>query len=376
MGIYVLSTTDAAAPQGEYRRVTTGGFASSTGTWTVGPAFSAVIGAGDVVLFLYGLSRENILDAANDIQRELFLPRYTPLTLITDGNMEASGQTNWPDAVGTPTQTKETTEVLTGTQSLKIVTTTVDHAVTSASLPVTEGEQLLVWSPIRVTAGSLRLSLYDVTNSVEIDGATLNEDAWTEVRLPSQTVPADCQNVAVRYVAKTAATTAYVDHCGVLSYNRSYYSLPSQVADAVDLEEVCYQMAGLTSEADDAYMAFAEAMQPWGGRILRDHAGVNSHRVDVGRVNVPLYLKFWAALTVFSADTDTTPAPQDMVVQGTVGVLKRKKAEAMQDGEARNRLREDAVRHSRIFDEMKRGLGLIKPARRVYVPTRVPVSGW
>src|SRR3990167_10400112 len=66
VGIYVLSTTDAAAPQGEYRRATTRGFASSTGTWTVGPAFSAVIGAGDVVLFLYGLSRESILDAAND----------------------------------------------------------------------------------------------------------------------------------------------------------------------------------------------------------------------------------------------------------------------------------------------------------------------
>src|SRR3990167_5802530 len=276
-GIHVISDTGGAAPEDEQRTVSATGYTVASGTFAVAPDFTAAPATGDIALLYYhGVNKDDLYESINDILRTLQLERYLAATAITDGDMEASGTTYWTDAVGTPTQTKETTIVLTGSQSLKLVFTVLDDAVTSASVPVTENDVLLIWAHIKCTAGSLRMSVYDVTNSVEIDGVTVDEEAWTAPVL-QVSVPADCENLAVRLVAKTATTTAYVDHVGLLYRREHLYDLPSTIVNAeqVELYEWRYAWA---SEASNAWLWDGD-LQPWPDPVgWRDYLGVTAQR--------------------------------------------------------------------------------------------------
>lgn len=322
---FILDTTDDAAPKGEERRVSAGGFTGSTGTWTVGTAYSAAPESGDVVLFLYGFAHQDVLDAANRVQNANFWPRYVALSLVTDANMEDSGVASWVDVSGTPTQTKETTIVLTGKQSLKIVTTVLDESVRSVSVPVTENTTLYVSVPVKLTAGSLRVQLYDVTNGAEIHGTTVDEEDWTEVRF-NDTVPANCQNVQVRFIAKTAATTAYVDHVSLLPAGREVYNLPV-FTDMEHVEGLYYQMPGTASEAEHAYRAFEKRLQRWPDyESLTDYAGVNSHRIQTHCGGYPLWVKGFQKDAEFTGLSSTTFAPPDAIVWGTVAELQETQA--------------------------------------------------
>lgn len=318
VGIYVPSVT--AAPKESY--VTRGGFTVASGTYTMSPAYGSSPGSAASAYFLYGLTMDEIDDAINNIVRSLYLPRYVALSLINDGNMEgasANVATDWPDSTGTPTQTKETSIVLTGTQSLKLVIATLDDSVRSQSLPVTEGDIFQFSTAIKCTAGSLRAQVYDVTNSAEIDGATVDEEDWTDVRLPALTIPNNCQNIQIRYIAKTTSTTAYVDYAALYG-TRDIYALPSQIVDASDVLGVSYLPAGRTSEAADSYIGLSEVMQPWPYyETLRDYAGVNSHRIQLREPGYnPLFVHFRAPDTALNGDTDTTFIPIDILVYGSV----------------------------------------------------------
>jgi len=373
-GLHVwITVPDAAAtaPAGEYGgQVTRGG--NSAGTLTISPGFSADPNSADTgaYLMLTKLPPFEYLRAAQSIQRDQFMPRYLCLSVCNDANMEdASGDvaTDWPDSTGTPTQTKDTTEVLTGKQSLKIVTTTLDHSVRSPSIPVTEADQWLFAPVIKCTAGSLRAQLYDVTNSAEIDGVTVDEEDWTQVYL-QPSIPADCQNVQVRFIAKTAATTAYVDHVP-LTTSRGIYAVPSQVADANDILGVTYSRYGLGSEAGNSYMALSEVMEAWPYfDYLRDYAGVNSHRIQVRKPCAhPLYLHFRAAETIFTGINATTGevtyVPQEIAVAGGLAHL------YMTIGK-----KEEADRYAGAYGTRLRGIGLGAPVVKRSAQRRVWAS--
>ena len=373
--VYCPSVT--AAPK--WSRVTRGGYTVASGTFAMSPVYGSSPGSGVSAYFLYGLHINDLDESINDLVRTLYLPRYLVLSLCADPNMESAdaAATDWPDADGAPTQTKETSIVLTGKQSLKIVTTVVDTSVRSPSIPVTEFETLLLSVPVKVTAGSLRVQLYDVTNSAEVSngGVTVDEEAWTEVRFPALSVPSNCQNVQVRFIAKTAATTAYVDHVSLLSAQRSIYALPSQVASAVDVEGVYYLPAGQTSEATNAYGALAEELQPWPYNQdgLRDYAGVNSHRITVDQpMGYPLFVMFKAkdsTLAQNTSDTNTTVAPQDLVVFGAVADCAERlyrKTESSHWLKIRNEAR---VRYSGLLDAED----LLRPKTRPRIQKRVSI---
>jgi hypothetical protein len=366
VGVYVPSVT--ASPKESY--VTRGGLTVASGTYTMSPAYGSSPGSGVSAYFLYGLTMNEIDDAINNIVRSLYLPRYVALSLINDGNMEgasANVTTDWPDSTGSPTQTKETSIVLTGTQSLKLVIATLDDSVRSQSLPVTEGDIFQFSTAIKCTAGSLRAQVYDVTNSIEIPGAgaTVDEEDWTEVRLPSITIPADCQNIQIRYIAKTTSTTAYVDYAAPYS-TRDIYSLPSQIVDASDVLGVSYLPVGRTSEAADSYIGLSEIMQPWPYSTLKDYAGVNSHRIEIREPCFdPLFVHFRApdsALAQNTSDTDTTFIPIDVLVYGAVAECHRKMGNM-----------EKAKEWAGMYDAALNGIDLGKPVitrsaqRRVYV---------
>ncbi len=360
VGVYCPSVT--AAPKESY--VTRGGFAAASGTFTMSPAYGSSPGNAAAVYFLYGLTMFEIDEAINDIVRKLYLPRYVALTLVTDGDMEAGNITSWPDSTGTPAQTKETSIVLTGTQSLKVVYTVLNSSVRSLSVPVTEGDILNFSTPIKCTNGSVRVQLYDVTNSAEIVGATVDEEDWTEVRLQSVSVPNNCQNIQIRYIGKTTDTTAYVDYAALYD-TRNIYAIPSAVPDAADILNISRLPAGHTSEAADSYLALSEVMRPWPHYdILRDYAGTVSHRIQVRQPCAdPLFLHFRAPDAVLAqntSDTDTTFVPVDILVNGAAAECFRRMGD-----------KQNAALYQRKYADSLAGIGLGKPISTWEPVTRV-----
>ena len=92
--LFVLETTDNAAPEGEFQRLSA--FATSTGTFTVDTAFTAVVGAGDFFRYatpLYPL--DSMIQLVNSGLRSLGPLVYVDTTTLDT----ASNQTEYTAAV-------------------------------------------------------------------------------------------------------------------------------------------------------------------------------------------------------------------------------------------------------------------------------------
>ncbi len=315
--VYVATTTDGLAPQGEIRQVRSAGFVGSTGTWTVSPAFSAAVESGDIIIFLYGLHRSDYVQCLNRGVTNCYVEAWLPLTLIADGDMESSGVASW-SAVGTPTtraKTATAANVLLGKRALSLASDATDEGATSVAVPVTAGEQLIFSAPISCPTGSVRAQLWDATNSAEIYGATVSQEAWTEVRFQAG-VPATCKNVTIRFISKTASSTWYVGWAGLLSQERDYYRVPSTMGETNFIEEVLALPQGYPSTVGDSYIIFSEErLFPWPhGEPIKDYQGANSFTLSVATPSAyPLFVKFRRPETALSADSDTTSLPAEAV---------------------------------------------------------------
>lgn len=368
-GVYIYVATDAggasAAPEGEISRVTQGGFTGSSGTWTVSPAFTAAVASGDTVYFLYGLDRTSIVNAVNRVGAELYMPAYTVLSMVTDGNMETTGVGNWA-AVGTPTTRQKTTtsgRVLIGTQALQIITDDISEGATSDTVRVHEGENLLLSVPVMCDAGSAIVTLYDATNGAAIRSATVDEEDWAEVRF-QDVVPDGCEEVTVRILSATAASTIYVGWAALTSMSRSVFPLPSLVTDTSWLEGVFYLPQAFASEANDSYLGFTEELQPWVTRdTLRDWRADVSQRLVVDKPpSAPLFVKYRRTGPAVSADSDVVYAPPEVIIEGTLAELKLSLMErARANTELYTVLQREALRHAYTYRQLIDSLGLAKP---------------
>ena len=374
--VYVAELVGSGPAIGEVSRVTRGGYAASTGVFTVSPAFTAAVQSGTDLQFHYGVRPDEILQAVNRTQNGLFLPAYLPLSLADDGNMEDDNVTSWA-AVGTPTTRVKTTtvgQVYTGIRALSLATDATAEGATSNNIDVTEDENLLISVALSVPTGSFQVVLYNVTAAANIRTVdTIDEPAWTEVRF-TEPVPDNCEQVAIRILSDTATSTGYVGWVSVLSQDRRVYPVPGEIADATDIEHppIWYLPVGSASEDTDSYMlsSFMLEAHP-GGRILQDYRGSVSQRVEVGRVSAPLFLKFRRGLPDLSADTDTTEAPSDLVVEGALADLTANLGERTKDAS----LLSAAASHKRNYLRLLDQYGLGKPLVRIRSQHRRTIGG-
>lgn len=344
--VYVATTTDGLAPQGELSRVQRGGFVPSTGTFQVSPNFTAAVGNGDTIYFMRE-RRSVYLDAVNRILPNLYGPAYTPLSMVTDGHLENSGVGSWT-TIGTPSTAleKSTSNILQGTQSLHFVSDATDEGFASTAVPVHEGETLLVSVPVMCESGSARVILYDVTNSAEIEGVTVDQEDYAEVRF-TDSAPDGCEEVAIRVVSKTAVSDVYVGWVMLLSQQRYVYDIPSLVEDAAHISRILSLPWGYPSEVANSYVIFARWFREWPfSDVMRDWHSAAAQRIEVGVPTWPLFLEYRKPYSTVSADTDTVTMPNyRILVEGALAELKT--AQAQQN-------RENTVLHARLVDEARR----------------------
>lgn len=348
------------APEGESKVIT----AVSGTTFTV-PAFSVAVTTSDACI-LTPLSLPDMLDAINDVVRNLPLPRYLAAGLVVAGDEPTLA--GWTDvAGGSPTQTAETTIVLTGAQSISIAYTVNGTAVTSASIPVSAGETLFMYGGFQAPTGSARLQLWDVTNGVELAGCETDEQNWTLGWTQAVSVPSTCENVAVRVKNTTATTTAYLDHAQIIIPGRGYLDLPSSITDASNLNGLMRLRPGQASTGENTY-AWQGEFEPVPMKgTMRDYLGVNSHRVDFS-YGAPLYYEFRQTNTALSTMIGTVYASTDLqeaIIEGAVAGCFRRMGNSYQE-----------ARHNRAYRSLLRSMdigmprGTFTPQHRISVPTR------
>lgn len=180
--------------------------------------------------YLGGESNEmEIREAINRALGKLKYQTIVPLTLVTDGDMETSGVTNW--TATTATVTKNSTglnSVLYGTQSLRVLNTSASGKVQSATIPCVPSTSYYLQARVRAVVGTATLIAYDVTNSANIDSDTWANSGWGVINV-NFTVPATCENIAIRMQGTGTVDDIYWDSVILLRDGARDIPLPSYI---------------------------------------------------------------------------------------------------------------------------------------------------
>jgi len=319
---------DSATPTVEnIRKIKT--YTPSTGILVPESNFTAAPGDNKAYELHQKLHPTKLKTCITDALAELRYQDILPLTLVADGDMEdtTADPPNW-DTVNA-TETKDTTYVLFGRQSLKVTDSGSGAGnAFSDSVPVTPGEQLVVWAAVYGDQQGAKLTLYDVTNSADIETARHDEEGWGLLFFTA-TVPEDCYEVRVQCHTITASAATYWDHVGILKANQKVYDSPSWLSKRQDFIKVVSfpRGASLSSdEADNAYSLWAHG--PQHEHVLETiftHRGVVPLRIPLSeRPSKPLFVVGKRRYPALSADADETEADAAVVKAGALAFAYRR----------------------------------------------------
>ena len=222
--VRIVTTTDAAAPVGEIRTVTT--YAPATGTITVDPAFSANLTAGDTYELWKYPHPQDVLDMIDTLMREdIWLPSWATLSEVPDGDMEQSGVSDWTDT--NASSVKVTSEpALSGERWLEVTASSAGGYSSTFSFGVEPGGSYYTGAlvmPIGAYTGEL--VAYDVTNSVNIKSVTSDRRYINGVGFDF-TVPATCYQIALHLVGQEINSVVRWDDIMLWGYNAPDIALP------------------------------------------------------------------------------------------------------------------------------------------------------
>lgn len=262
-----------------------------------------------------GLNK-GLTEYINDVLRQLRYRHYALLTLVTDGDMETSGVTNWTTSNSTATKSTTAAYITGGTQSLRVLNSSATGYVQSASVPVVEGQSYECAADVRVSSGTAILRLWDVTNAASIDTATTTELRKGFLYLDNALIPSGCKQVAVRLVGTESDADIYWDNVTLRNREAREMSLPSWFVNPKWLEEVIYTHGGRREQDSDSYNVDERALDILHYRnVIVDHTGATPYKVEFSRppTGCHLFARCHRPYAELSTDTDVTLANQDWV---------------------------------------------------------------
>jgi hypothetical protein len=377
-------TTDAggsnAAPEGEFGRIAS--FDYSAGQWTLGSTLTAAIAAGDTAVLLQD-HPDDIIESINDVQRSVYLPRYMPLSLTSDPNMDDSGTGGYTDVSTPSTSAKVSTQahILTGTQSYHVVTDGLSEGIQTESVIKGAGNvdswgtgQFIASAIFLPTAGAIYiLQLYDETNSEvaeQISWTASDLNRWVEAAWEPQ-APANSGEVSLRLISSLSAGTFYVNSMSLLHSEVQTYKVP--INDASHINRIV-RFPRVNTEDSDMYIPLASKPEPWPELdTLRDYEGVQSHRVSIRRPQEPLWVEYMGTGSTLSATTDTSDVPLEIMVEGVQAFMWGKRAKRTRNRALRDEYQQNFIQSTRVFDQLLLDRGLGKPRVKSPAPRKVLV---
>lgn len=300
------------------RRIVT--YAPATGTFTSSNDFGFTVAASDTFdIFKKGFSFTDIKNAINKALEQLEYRATVPLTLITDGDMETSGISNWTiSGAGTVSKATSGFAIMRGSQCLRVQNAAVDEHVQSASVACRNNTAYLVLAKVRASSGTAELVAYDVTQSAEIDSETWGEVGEGILYLYFET-PSACEQIAVRLQGQEATADCYWDDVVLVRTGAHQITLPSWITSERQIINIYQENINEYADAGVEKVAL-----PW--RVIPDMNNPNNlFVVDLGAsMQYPVYIEAYKTYSTLSTAASTTTCDKYLaILAGTWHLLDR-----------------------------------------------------
>lgn len=265
-----------------------------------------------------GITQLELRSAINRCLRNLSYVTIAPLTLVTDGDMETSGVTNWTATSATASKlTSGANLVLYGTQSLRVLNSGANGRVQSATMFVVPSTSYLLQVRVRAVVGTANLIAYDVTNSADIESDTWANEGWGTISF-GFTIPATCERLAIRLSGVGASDDTYWDNVILLRNNAREIPLPSWLA-GLDQIRAFYTDINQDKFDRDSFSKLHEY------DIRHDFTNPNqSYWLNIpSGIIYPLWIEATRPFSALTLKTDTTLCDRELVsLGGTVELLR------------------------------------------------------
>ncbi len=302
---------------GDRRQITT--YVPSTGVftasanWTATPTTSSTFD-----IYSRGLMHDWLKDRVNEALAELTYRTISPLTLVTDGDMETSGVGSWTATGSTFTKVTTAGSTLRGTQSGRVANSGAAGQIQSATINTVPGTTYILWSACRAAVGEGSGVGYDVTSSANIDTESWDEIGWGGVYF-TFTVPSTCEQIAVRLVGTAITADIYWDNVILLPQGATTIDLPDWITRPGQIAAVVQTPMTAAVDKDDY-----RPVLHWD--VLSDPSNPNvQFKLQVaGGFSRPTYLIAERYYSELATDAATTFCPRRLIEEAaTVKTLDR-----------------------------------------------------
>ena len=318
---------------GEVARVSSVDFAGATSTLILSPAIGALVEDTAEYELHYKLHPSYINDKLDMILGLLRQNVLLPVTLVVDGDMEASDASDWTGS-SNATLGKVATYVRRGRQSLAVYAAAADSYAISTGVSLPGGTECIVAADVYMVQGGAKLTLYDVTNAADI-GTPMEADIQDGGAHLEGTfiIPATCKLCRIHAMTEESGKSTYWDHVTLWPTYDQGIELPSFLEFVYDVKGLFYLPVGTAltgSENVNAYRINEGSPQFYAHyQKERDDTGVVSARfyVDDKRPTNALWIKGRKPYPAFSGatdalkDVDTTQAHRYVVTNMTTASI-------------------------------------------------------
>lgn len=272
----------------------------------------------------------DIVPAINRALEWCYAQEVVPLTLVADGDMQASGTSSYTGSSATLSKDTGAANVFQGRQALKIVTTAQNGYAESTAIPVREGEMVYVAAIGIVSTGQLTIEIWDQTNSVAlatnvIEGEAKPQLLWNRVGVGQTT-----KNITIRLIGSSASNTLYISTLWAYRILDRRIYLPAYTNERFKIGALV-RARFLTPGGDvspastgnvlDAFSIDPEEMPQTSYQFLFANAEANPYAVQMNDPwgyldHYPLMIQVkrpYSDYGTLSAGTDSTTAPMHLI---------------------------------------------------------------
>ena len=238
------------------------------------------------------------------------------LTMVTDGDMETSGVSNWTDSSSTSTKSTTAANIWRGAQSLRVANSGAGGYTRTASVNVLTGTSYMASAFVRCDAGTADLVVYDATNSASIDHETSAERDWVLI-LFTFTTPPTCKQLQIRLTGTESTADCFWDDLVLAPQSGRRFWPDSTVTERFQIRNVKGWRGGDTISGR-SYEARGVQEFEWGNADT-EYDPTSAHPVSVALRrphggHYPLWADTKRSYAELTTDAATTAANPDWVV--------------------------------------------------------------
>jgi hypothetical protein len=269
------------------------------------------------VYHLTQFSNDRMERAINKALRRCRLEEWYLVTEVTDGDMRASGVTNWT-ALNSATLTKVTNaqDRIMGPQALRVANGGANGAAQSATIDVAGSTSYRVEAVGRTEAGTADLIAHDVTNDAEIDSVSISEQSphrrKGRFRLVLDiTTPATCAGLAFKLAAAESSADVRWNYIAVYEKGLREFKLSTEIEAQGWIREFYWELGFPRANRSQrvGWFAVNSGLGPGGAFRVA---------LDTGVQDGTLWVQCEQPFPEMSGDTDTTYCNKKWLMAGAV----------------------------------------------------------